>query len=423
MKVLIVSALPYNLSSSTRAFRTYFHSFGKDDLAQIYTNPCAPDFSFCNNFYQITDKRVFKNHFSRRKDPGLMLDPTCKCVAFRDKQVSKNSVLKKDIGLIHLIRLSIWKEKFWFTQKLIKWVNDFKPDCIFYHNSSSLFISKIAFTISDFFNLPLVVEISDDYYFSKRIPLLFETIYNKKYRNFFRAMLKRADGCFFISEKMKQKYALFNISNSDCIHISGERCVDSNPNIIKTGTFCYFGNTGLNRSKTLIKLAKKLSSINENVSIDIYSPVNGNGGFKNKKQYKGIKQCGFLEYEMLISKIQEYEYIVIAEPLDCKYAKYISLSLSTKIADTMCLGKKIICVGNDLSGTVEYIRDNKCGMVISTAKEINNLSLKQINDFDWSDAVQNCRRMFEKDFSFDKNSNKSLEILEKAIQNRGVQNG
>ena len=222
---------------------------------------------------------------------------------------------------------------------------------------------------------------------------------------------------------MKQKYALFNISNSDCIHISGERCVDSNPNIIKTGTFCYFGNTGLNRSKTLIKLAKKLSSINENVSIDIYSPVNGNGGFKNKKQYKGIKQCGFLEYEMLISKIQEYEYIVIAEPLDCKYAKYISLSLSTKIADTMCLGKKIICVGNDLSGTVEYIRDNKCGMVISTAKEINNLSLKQINDFDWSDAVQNCRRMFEKDFSFDKNSNKSLEILEKAIQNRGVQNG
>lgn len=421
MKILIVSALPYDVSSSTRAFRTYFNNFKKEDLAQIYTNTSFPSFSFCNNFYQITDKMIL-NIFFKKNDAGIVL----KNNEFKNTQsIKKNNnhtFLKKDIAFLHFLRLWLWKEKRWYTEKLKKWISDFKPDCIFYHNSNSLFISKIAFKISIDFNIPLIMEISDDYYFVKKNNFsIITNFYNRKYKDFFIKMLNHSSGCIFVSEKMMEKYKCFNIKNADYIHICSELNNTNINKVYKKNTFCFFGNTGFNRSKSLILLGKKLASFNDNFYIDIFSPLRGNSGFKKNVHYKGLRFCGFLEYSKLVQKISNYEYIIVAEPLDNKTSKYISLSLSTKVSDSLFLKRKIICVGNSFSGTVDFIEKNKCGMVLKTKKEIMKMTADFFYNFNWENFLSNCDKVSRFDFSLENNKKKALTIFKESIK-EGIKN-
>ena len=328
----------------------------------------------------------------------------------------KNNFLKKDIGFLHVVRNIIWRPKKWFGNELKEWIKKFNPDCVFFHNSNSIFILKMAYTICTEFNLPLIMEISDDYYFSKKkFPLLFHTINYICYKKMLEKMLSYSTGCIYISERMAKKYSVFNNSNSTHIHIASDfigNYLDSTRN----NSFCYFGNTGLNRYKTLIAFSKKLKEINNRINVDLYCPKLGNSEEKKIKKCNAINYCGSLKYEELIKKIQEYEYIIIAESFDNKTANYIKYSLSTKVSDTLYLGKKIIYIGNENSGTIQYLKNNKCGLGILNKKRLSNFKFEELERFDWETAIKNSKKRFDIDFDMNKNKEKSSILIKKSVK-------
>lgn len=415
MKILIISALPFDISSSTRAFKTYFNLIDKDDLAQIYTNGRTASTDYCGHFFQITDKRIIKNAFGWKGQVGIEINAT-KSISPTDlSTIEKSSLLKKDYGFLHLIRMKFWKEKRWFTSELKNWIENFGPDCIFYHNSNSLFMANIALSIADHYKLPLITEISDDYCFNKRpLPLLFSTIYRKKYLKTFEKLSNRSTGCFYISDRMMEKYRVFNFKNADVIHVSSEG-LNLKDSKAKANTYCYFGNTGFNRDKTLIALGEKLNELDSSIAIDIYSPLLGNGKKSKLENKKGIKLEAYLPYNQLVKQISSYEYIVVAEPLDKKSAKYISMSLSTKVGDSISSLKKIICIGNPASGTIDYFSKKNCSYNILSKNELRKLTLEKLNNFDWRNSQKECDKIFKNDFSIEANSKKACNIISKAI--------
>lgn len=421
MKILIISALPYDVSSSTRAFRTYFSSIDKNNLAQIYTNTRDPKFEFCDRFCQITDKRMFKRLFNKKINPCVFFSSNgCDLINSCSAPNNKTTIFKKDVGFFHLIRNKIWKKRNWFTPELQKWIEDFNPDCVFYHNSNSIFLSNLAIDISTTFNLPLVVEISDDYLFGKSItPLLFETIYRQKYKKVMDKLFAVSSGVIYISEKMKREYEkVFEHCNSDYVHISSDICLDENKlnDSIVLNSFCYFGNTGLNRDKTLKFLGKHLKQINSSWSIDVFCPLAGNSNVKKIMRNKALNYCGFLPYVELIKKIHSYEFVIIAEPFDSKTAKYIGLSLSTKVADALALRKKIIAIGNQKCGTIDFVDEKKCGFVIKNKKELKTVTFQSLNSFKWDDVLSNSFHLFNECFTEKNNAEKSSRIFARAIE-------
>ena len=415
MKILVISALPYDISSTTRAFDTYFNFVKKEDLAQIFTNPSYPSFDKCNNYFQITDKDVIKSLFKKREQAGIALEANNKekpLPSSNNKSSNRLSFfLKKDLGILHLIRASIWNKKRWYSPQLQKWLKDFSPDLIFYHNSNSIFLTNMALTIQKELNIPLVTEISDDYYFCKKNPF---SLYNSIYKKRTRYLLNQSNGVIFISEKMKNKYSLFNLKNSDFVHIcSNEENVNNCNDQDKT--ICFYGNIGLNRYKTIRLFAKYL--YRENIgSIDVYCPRLGNSDLSKIEKVNGINYCGSLDYKMLMKAIMSYKMVLIAEPLDKKTANYISLSLSTKISDSLLLAKPIVAIGRQECGTIDFLTAHECAVVINNSSDFPKFN-KFLDDTLLQNKIKNnARRVYKEEFSFERNSKKAFNILEKACR-------
>ena len=413
MKILVISALPYDISSTTRAFDTYFSFVKKEDLAQIFTNPSYPSFDRCSNYFQITDKNVIKSFFKKRKEVGIVLDANNieKPLPANNNKINGLSLfLKKDLGILHLIRASIWNKKRWYSVRLQQWLKDFSPDLIFYHNSNSIFLTNMALTLQKELNIPLVTEISDDYYFCKKNPF---SIYNSIYKKRTRHLLNQSNGIIFISEKMKNKYSVFNLRNSDYVHICSNEENVNNYNY-QDKTICCYGNIGLNRYKTIRLFAKYL--YRENIgSIDVYCPRLGNSDLSKIEKVNGINYCGSLDYKKLMKAIMSYKMVLIAEPLDKKTANYIALSLSTKISDSLLLAKPIVAIGRQECGTIDFLTTHECAIVINNSSDFPKFN-KFLGDTLLQNKIKdNARRVYKEEFSFERNSKKAFNILEKAF--------
>ena len=410
MKVLIVSALPYDVSSTTRAFETYFNKVEKNDLAQIYTNTSAPSFECCRNFFRITDRELLGRIFNKKKRVGTAFSSGQKNEKKIDKPVKK--FFKKDVGLLHFLRLLLWKKNRWYTEELKQWLNKFSPDIIFYHNSNSIFLTNIALHLKNELNIPLVTEISDDYYFIHKHSL---SLYRRMYNNKMRHLLKSSDGTIFISEKMQKAYSIFNIKNSNYVHICSKDELTTEFNK-PTKFMCYFGNIGLKRYKTLKIFANYIYKSNSK-KIDVYCPQLGNSDFRKIKNCKCINFCGSLPYKELINAIMNYRYLLIAEPLDRKTSNFISLSLSTKVSDSLKMGKPIIAVGGKECGTIDFLSLNKCATVINNPREFSKVNDILGNILLEKDLIRRELNVYKNEFSFESNAMKSLNILESALKN------
>ena len=175
-RVIIVGARPYNKNTSSRAFDAYFHNWEKKNMRQIFSNTKTPVKGHCGSLYQITDARLLKRWLHRIDEVGVI---------FEDKDLpddwdnndlevgngAVNALYKfgsKDSPLKYMLRGMLWKNKYWNTEKLNTWLDEFRPECVFLAFSDDYFIPRIALYISEKYNIPIMSCIGDDYYFNDR---------------------------------------------------------------------------------------------------------------------------------------------------------------------------------------------------------------------------------------------------------------
>ena len=214
-RVLIVGTVPYNTKSTSRAFDAYFHYWEKENLAQIFSNTKKPCKGHCETLFQVTDHRVLQRWMGKKVDTGVIYHYDELDTEWLDNDLELGDAKAeaaykfggKHTPLTHLLRGILWRKRFWCTEKLNNWLDNFKPECVFLAFSDDYFIPQIAMYVAKRYNVPIVSCIGDDYYFNveKTLNPIYH-LYKSTYKKLIDKVLAWPGSAIYISDKIRDKY-------------------------------------------------------------------------------------------------------------------------------------------------------------------------------------------------------------------------
>ena len=369
-KVLIVGTVPYNKKSTSRAFESYFHGWDKNRLAQVFSNTRTPVKGHCDRLYQITDQRLVKRRVNRKLEVG-------KKFAYRDLPDEwldddlelGSSVFSKlyafgsrSSHITHLIRKLVWRKKYWCTDDLDAWLDDFDPDCVFLAFSNDYFILEIALYVAERFDIPIVSSIGDDYYFEEKktiSPLYW--LYKTTYRSLVRRVFQHGGSAIYIGNKIRDKYNASFSLRGETVYLTSEAARRPfRPVDVEHPTMRYFGNIRLGRNKSLVELGKVLVRINPDYRLEVYSNETDPKQFQMLVDEPSVRFMGSVPYKTVLQKTYESDVLVVVEGFEKKGVDVTRYSLSTKVADALASGAMVVGFGSFECGAIEYLSETGC---------------------------------------------------------------
>ena len=377
-RLLIVGTVPYNTKSTSRAFDAYFHYWEKENIAQIFSNTKKPCKCHCETLFQITDHRMMKRWMGKKIDTGVIFHYDELEEEWTDTDLELGSEAaeavykfgRKHTPLTHLLRGMLWRKRFWCTDKLNNWLDEFNPECVFLAFSDDYFIPQIALYVARRYNIPIVSCIGDDYYFNVRPSLnpLYH-LYRQTYRKLIDKVLSWPGSAMYISDKIRDKYnAEFGL-DGETVYLAST--IQRKPfSIINTEhpVITYFGNIRMGRNNSLNDIGYTLREINPNYILEVYSNDQDETYYGVFNSNPNVKFMGSVPYAQVQKRMAESDITVIVEGLtehDINLSRY---SLSTKAADALASGASILTYGSLESGIIDYMRSTEAS-VVCTRKE------------------------------------------------------
>lgn len=388
-KVLIVGTVPYNARSSSRAFDAYFHYWEKENLAQIFSNPKKPCKGHCSTFYQITDHAVLKNWFSKSPDTGVIYHDSELADTWETGDYEVDDNLKKAYkfggkhsAFTHVLRGILWRKRIWCTDKLNKWLDDFKPECVFLAFSNDYFINQIALYAAKRYRIPIVSCIGDDYYFIKKMSV--NPIYHfyiSTYRSLIRKVLKIKGSAIYISDKIRDKYnSEFGLDGETVYLNSTVERREFSPINDENPVITYFGNVRIGRNQSLCDIADALAEINPKYRLEVYSNEQDNNYLDIIKNNPHIKFGGSIPYQQVQKRMHESDMTIVVEGFEKKDVDIARYSLSTKAADALASGSAILTYGSIECGIIEYMISTEASMVCTKKDKLKESIERLISD-------------------------------------------
>lgn len=425
-RVLIVGTIPYNENTSSRAFDAYFHNWEKENLRQIFSNTKTPTKGHCGSLYQITDFRLLKRRFNHKIDTGVIFNYE----DLPDKNESNDLEIDSKIGerfyksgsrknsFKKLLRKILWKKKYWCTDKLRSWLEDFKPECVFIAFSSDFFILEIALFVADYFNIPIMACIGDDYYFNKKKTFSpFYRIYKNKYRRIVDKVFSHKCSAIYISNKIRNKYNSYFKINGDTVYLPSDiirkefKEINTDKPLI---TYC--GNIRTGRNESLLDIANALQRINSDYHIQVYSAEKDKKFIKPMLSNKGIEYKGFVPYNMVKKLFEQSDITIIVESFKQKYIDTVRYSLSTKAADSISSGCNILTYGSSDCGVVEYMLNSKCSAVCLAKENLIDCLNKFLFDVNFQkELYENGENILNTNHNKNESNKKSEMLFDRLI--------
>lgn len=379
-RVLIVGTVPYNTKSTSRAFDAYFHNWEKDNLAQIFSNTKKPCKGHCETLFQITDHRILQRWLGKRVETGVLFHYDELEAEWRDNDLELGSAKieaayklgRKHTPLTHLLRGILWRKRFWCTEKLNRWLDEFRPEAVFLAFSDDYFIPEIALYAAKRYRIPIVSCIGDDYYFNtEKTWNPFYHLYKSTYRRLIDKVLAWPGSAIYISNKIKEKYNSFFHLDGQTVYLTST--VQRKPfSSVKTDNpvITYFGNIGMGRNRSLFEIGDALRCLNPEYKLEVYSNEKDESVCAMLRDNANIAYMGSVPYAQVQKRMAESDITVIVEgfaPEDINLSRY---SLSTKAADALASGAAILTYGPLESGIVSYMQETNAAMVCSRKEEL-----------------------------------------------------
>lgn len=420
-KILIVGPNPICHSASTRALLQYFSDFRRNELFQFYSNTSTPPEQICCSFFQMTDKDLLLSFF-RKELPGRVFDDVGSLPRKTDGKMNGLFSLLYRIGktekpIIHLARNLLWQERKVFNSKFIEWLNHANFDAVFLHSSNAFFILKIGFSIAKKYNVPLIFEIADDYFFNSHLSFSpFYYIYRHMYKTLFKRVVRESASVFYISPLMKEKYDSYFHVNGVSITSPAQLSLPK-----KSVTFndirniSYFGNIGFKRFETIIAVSKVLADRMPNAIIHVYCPVIGNSDASKLMGFKNISVHKSLPYSKMIEAVNAADVLLFVESFSKRVAKDIKYSLSTKVGDYLNSGRPIIAIGSKLAGSIDFFEKTKTSLCITNKNDISRLVELFSNYLRGFDTTRNAT-LASHFFNENENSRKISKVFSEVIK-------
>lgn len=378
-RILIVGTVPYNKRSASRAFAAYFTGYPKDHLAQIFSNPKKPAKGHCRELYQITDQRLLLRRFHPKLDTGVIFHDELLAPEWTDNAPEVGNRLfawlyrlgSRKSPTNHLLRGILWRKKYWCTDKLNIWMDRFRPDCIFLAFSDDFFIPEIALYAARRYHIPIVSCIGDDYYFNDRFSLSpMYHLYRSRYKKLIRQVFAHGGSAVYISDKIRDLYNREFGLDGQTVYLTSDVQRREFLQLSETPGFYYFGNIGLGRYRSLWEVAGAMQACCPGAFLEIYSNESLPEAERLFAACPNIRFRGAVSYQQVLDRLAGADVYLIVEGFRRADINAVRYSLSTKAADGLASGARLLVYGPEEAGVVSYLAQTGAATVCTDKKQL-----------------------------------------------------
>lgn len=395
MRVLVVS---HNVFSATESMGktlfSYFRGFRVKDLAQFYIHSEVPTSGVCENYFRITDKEALKSVLTRKGGRAFGKNDieVGRATSRTDDGLTAQmyQFARRRSPLIYLARNAVWRFSAWKSRELLKWVDDFAPDAVFFASGDYSFMYRIALEIAKHRKIPLFVTCMDDYYLHN---LNKDSALGRFAHRLFMRQVKRtmeyAESLFVICDKMAEDYSKLFSKPCHVLHTPASFAGPLQEE--KKGGVAYLGNLGLNRHRQLVRLGRAIKELNmENApkAIDVYSSEPREEILRELTPENGIVFHGSVSAGEVRRIIGESMAVIHTESFEEDMKERVRYSVSTKIADSLASGTCLLAYGPDDVASVEYVKKNHAAFVITEKDDLKEQLRRFLGDEELRNQIE-----------------------------------
>lgn len=385
-RILIVSVNPLSTTSNNgKTIASFFESYPKEKLAQLYFHREIPTSNVCQNYYKISDEDMINNFFRKNKKYGKQV--SLKSTETRLIPKNINDKLKTS-QLIRFVRSLMWLRLDLEKKDIKIWLDEFNPEIIFFCGGNANYLYSKVKKIVKKYQCKIITYITDDYVLLYPTINLLEIINRIWTRRELVSICNLSSYVFTIGKKMSiTYYRKFGIVSSPIANLvemkkTKEAFAQKNGPI----KFLYTGGLHSNRWQTLRLLGLGIERINRNKQIaelQIYSCDKVSSRVLNSISIgNSSKFCGALDEKGVRTVQENADILVHVESFKKKDRKVTYLSVSTKISEYMAMKKCVLAIGPNDIASIEYIDEIKAGFVIKSksTQEIDSVLDEIIKD-------------------------------------------
>lgn len=361
------------------------------EFAHIYCRVGMPQNSLCHKYFQINEGDLVENILKKKPlGTAFELDDALNTPMEKfSNAYNKMRVMRWEA--FFLARNILWDLADWKTERLDKFVEEFKPDIIFGTLTYMPNINKMMVYLNEKYNIPLFIYAWDDVYSLKQYSWsLFYWIRRIAQRKWIKKTVNHSLKMYVIDEMMRKEYNQYFHKDCDILY-KGYNYDEGfqGKKVDEVVRFIFMGNLGARRWVALAKLADILKSYNEekeNVSLDIYSLSPISEEMRKKLEIKGTSRIrDVVPNERVMDTMRSADVLIHVEPLTKKDMLFYRLSFSTKLVDYFKAGRCILGFGGK-TASLEYLEKTEAGVVVYDMKKLPAIVEKLIINPDLIEA-------------------------------------
>jgi glycosyltransferase involved in cell wall biosynthesis len=376
-RILLIGHTPFSEESGTGiTYISLFKNIHKENLAQIFFSEIErPDFSFCNNFFRISEMDLLKSILSLDiVKPGKIISKNFE-KRKKEKQSWKKKILKylkEQAGNLAFFRDLLWVFKNWKTKELEEWIETFAPQLLFLHIGGNGYAHEVSYWISKKYKIPYAVFFTDDFIMNEYHENIFQNLYYRRICKLYDRTIGHASKRFVIGELMAEDYSKrYNkkfIPIMNCIEFSNISVLRKREINNQKIIFSYIGGLHLNRWKSLIFLSELLSELEKELTIsctlNVYSLQRPDQSILSLLDRHPINYIGSLDRSGVWDTINDSDFLIHVESIEAKYRAFTKYSISTKIPEYLSSNRCIVAYGPKEVASIDLFLKNDIGLVL-----------------------------------------------------------
>ena len=384
MKNILVSNIPaWSKASGSDTMSSLLEGYDKDKLACLYVKADVSDSPVCDRYFHIIESRVVRSVLKKGIETGeeynlsSLVSPLSTDNSEQLEENKRiNSFRNKRLTIFLLGRELLWKLGNWKSRALNAFLDDFKPEVLFFPIEGYIYFNRInEYIIKRCKPKKVIGYMWDDNFTYKQEPYCgpLSKLMRFLQRRSVKRLVKKCDTVFAICPKMKREVdETFGINSvlltkpvKDSIFKDYE---PSSPvNIVYTGNLLY------GRFESIENVVNAIKAVNQKekrVLLHIYTQT-----YLTERQRKKIDvpDCSVLHGAVPQSEVKSIQdksdVLLFVESLSGR-KPIARLSFSTKLTDYFAAGKCIWAIGNKDLGPIEYIKECDAGLVSTSRSEI-----------------------------------------------------
>ena len=368
-KVLVIASTPFSKTKNNgKTLSSFFETYDRNMIAQFSYSGGDSNAEVCDNYFVLTKDDVVSGKKGKQYTADELITTSGRQYASSGRLSVVRKVFhyfsQRRMPLAVLIKNRTW-DKADYSQAY-KWIDVFDPDVVFFQGFSMAYGYDFALNVCEKRNIPMIIELTDDYT-HRLYPLsIIEKINNTRYLKVFAEAIRRSSKVIVISELMKEEYEK-RFGGNMIVMMNSVTQPNNTETKRVTGDYVYAGNLLLNRWRILKNLGKALSQSNPGAVLNIYTPDEPPKKIlKSLTKVKSINYGGRLKKDELEERLKKCEYVVHVEAFDKKNRKITRLSMSTKISEYVASGAKLLAIGPSDVASMRRIAECKLGMCINS---------------------------------------------------------